>query len=44
MANLVEPTTESVDPSACPSCENDVTNVQGIYTCSACNWVTPEYR
>ncbi|MFB6195667.1 MAG: hypothetical protein ABEI80_05820 [Haloplanus sp.] len=39
--------TESLDPanlSACPSCGSEILNVQGIYACSTCRWVTPEYR
>ncbi|MFD1634076.1 hypothetical protein ACOZ4L_14685 [Haloplanus ruber] len=37
----------STDPSelaACPSCENEVLNVQGIHACSSCSWVVPEYQ
>jgi ribosomal protein L37AE/L43A len=44
MTPLIEPTVDPDDRSACPSCESDVTNVHGIYTCSTCSWVTPEHR
>jgi ribosomal protein L37AE/L43A len=44
MAALMAPTNDSTELSACPSCESDVTNVHGIYTCSACSWVPAEYR
>jgi hypothetical protein len=44
MAELMTPTTDPVTLSTCPSCESDVTNVHGIFTCSTCSWVAPEYR
>jgi hypothetical protein len=44
MAELMIPKTDPTTLSACPSCESDVTNVHGIYTCSTCSWVAPEYR
>jgi ribosomal protein L37AE/L43A len=44
MAELMTSTTDPASLSACPSCESDVTNVHGIYTCSACSWVPAEYR
>ena len=34
----------SANGSDCPDCENDVLSVHGIDTCSACSWVTPEFR
>jgi len=44
MAHLADPPTDSAALTACPSCESDILNVHGIHTCSACSWVTPEYR
>jgi predicted RNA-binding Zn-ribbon protein involved in translation (DUF1610 family) len=43
MATLTEPT-DPATLTVCPACGSDVLNAQGIYTCSTCSWVAPEYR
>jgi len=44
MAELVTTATDSTSLSDCPSCESDLTNVHGVYTCSACSWVPVAHR